>query len=378
MHGNRFIALLGVALLSAHGSAQQKALPPAAIPQMEGAVLAEGWTSLAAGKYEDAARVAARALNQYPRNVSALALMVEADIARGGALRALQAYESWLGARTVEEPGVLRRVARAYLYEWSRQVADKAARASALEALAEDGDADAAALLAVPGDVDASRAAPKASDADVDRLAAQIAASSSLKLREIAKLGDSANPRAVVPLVAVLSDPEPQNRAAAAEALGRLGGTQAAAALRPLVNDPHGVVRVAAAGALYRIGDSSGATILQQLAASDQASMRRTAAQLMASQPDESWKALVRSLAADPDTTIQLDAARMLAPHDPEAARAVFERLMTDQNVAIREEASVAFAEAPISDFATLRRLLRSPPGRAKVRAAARILTLTR
>jgi tetratricopeptide (TPR) repeat protein len=378
MQVNRIvIGLLGAALLSAHAAAQQKTLPPAAIPQAEGAVLAEGWASLAAGKHEDAARVGARALTQYPRNVSALALVVEADIARGGALRALQVYESWLGARPHDEPGVLRRIARAYLYEWSRQTSDRRARTAALQALANDGDADAAGVLAsLAGE--AAAPAGKGSDAEVDRIASQIASGGGLKLREIHRLADTANPRAVAPLVATLSDPHPENRAAAAEALGRLGGAQAIAALRPLVSDPHGAVRVAAAGALYKHGDYSGASILQELAVSDFAGVRRVAALLMASNPDESWKSLVRSLATDPDPTVQLDAARMLAPHDPEAARAIFERLMTNENLAIREEAALAFAEVPISDFPTLRRLLRSPQGRAKVSAAGRILTLTR
>ena len=369
-------------VLPAQAQQPQQTLPAAAIPTAEGAVLAEGWTSLAAGKYEDAARVAARALSRYPRNVAALSLAIEAEVARGGATRALKMYETWLGARTVEEPGVLRRVARAFLHEWARQTTDKNARIDALEAIAADGDAEAASVLAsLRGGASTSGSdsnGPRASDAEVDRLAAQIGASGGLKLREIQKLADTANPRAVVPLVSVLSDPHPENRATAAEALGRFGGPQALAALRPLLIDPHGVVRVAAAGALYKHGDYSGASILQQLAVSDESSMRRSAALLMESNPDESWKALVRSLGNDPDATVQLDAARMLAPHDPAAARAIFERLLKDPNLAVREAAATAYSEAPISDFAALRRLLHAPSGRAKVGAAARILAVTR
>lgn len=382
MHLTRFVltaALVAGVFAAAHAQ-EQPTLPPAAIPQAESAALTEGWASLAAGRYEDAARVAARVSSRFPRSVAAALLAVEADIARGGATRALDAYESWLGGRTLDEPGVLRRIARAFLYEWSRQTSDTRARTIALEALAADGDPQAAAILGPAGAAGSTdrQAKAKGPDAAVDRLAAAVASNSGLKLREIQQLGDTGNPRAVVPLVAVLADPNPENRAAAAEALGRLGGDQAMAALRPLLKDPHGVVKVAAAGALYGLGDFSGANVLQELAANDEPSMRRTAAQLMASHPDENWKALVRGLASAPDTTIQLDAARMMTPHDPEAARAILDRLMNDPNLAIREEAAVAFAEAPISDFPTLRRLLRASPGRARVHAAARILALTR
>jgi hypothetical protein len=67
-----------------------------------------------------------------------------------------------------------------------------------------------------------------------------------------------------------------------------------------------------------------------------------------------------------------------MAPHDPAFSRAIMDRLASDPNLAIREEAAIAQAELPISSLADLRRLLRTAAGRAKVRAADRILSLTR
>jgi hypothetical protein len=363
-------AVPGHAQTAANPDAQM--LPPAAVPREEAAAIAQGWVLLAEGKFEEASRAGRAAMSRFPRNVSALALAIEADVAQGGATTALTTYEAWLGSRGTEEPGTLRRVARAFLYEWSRQTGNVQARMAALKALAADEDPHAAAVLASLGEQG------KGGVESVERAVERLNATPGLKLREIARLGATGNARAVPPLVAVLGDPQPENRAAAAEALGNLGGQEAVAALKPLLKDPHGVVRIAAAGALFKHGDFSGMPILQELAASEHARMRRSAAMLMASSPDESWKALVRDLLTDSDPSIQLDAARLLLPHDPEAARAVFMRLSTHTDLPIREEAAIAASESDLSDLPTLRRLLRTPVGKAKVAAASRILELTR
>jgi HEAT repeat protein len=377
---HQFSLWLASSLLVAAGIAptvaQEPMMPSAAVPAPEASAIAEGWTFLAQGRYEDAAKATAALLTRFPRNPAALSLGVEVEVARHGADRALARYEGWLAGRTLEEPGVLRRVARAFLHEWARQTSDAAVRIAALKALAEDGDPHAPGVLAAitppPG------AAAVAGDRAVPDLAARLAAAPGLKLREIARLAETGSARAVAPLIPVLRDPQPENRAAAAEALGTLGGPEALAALKPLLNDPHGVVKVAAAGALFKHGDFSGAPVLQELAASEHATMRRSAAILMASQPDESWKSLVRGLANDPDPSIQLDAARLLVPHDPDAARAIFSRLLDHADLAIREEAASAASDTTDSDFAMLRRLLHASSGKVKVRAASRVLHLTR
>ena len=83
-------------------TAQAPVLPPAASTQ-EAAALAQGWVLLAEGKFEEASRTARSLSARFPRSVSAFALLIDSEIAVGGAMTALGTYESWLGARTHEE-----------------------------------------------------------------------------------------------------------------------------------------------------------------------------------------------------------------------------------------------------------------------------------
>lgn len=378
MTSKHVIAGVALVLLCSSGVwAQGPTLPPAAIPKEEAAAIAQSWVLLAEGKYDEASQHARGVLSRFPRSVAALAVLIETDIARTGATSALDSYEQWIGTNQFEEPAALRRVARAFLYEWSRQTKDLHAQNDALAALAQDGDQQASAVLAAlptAAGVRAQQEDPKA----VDGLLSRLKAASGSKVNEIQLLAETGSSRAVAPIRPLLNDPLPDNRAAAAEALGKFGDRASIPRLRPLLQDASGNVRVAAAGALYRMGDMSGAPILDELATSEHESIRRSAALLMASQPSETWKALVQGLASAEDPAIRLDAARLMAPHDPEFSRQLFEQLANDENIAIREQAAVTMAEVPSAGFAELRRVLRMPVGQAKVRAAARILQMTR
>jgi hypothetical protein len=357
-------------------------MPVAAVGRDEAAAITSGWALVAEGRHAEASALAVGLLDRYPTSPGVLVLAVEAEIGRGGGTSALGLYERWLGVRTVEEPLVLRRIARAFLHEWARQASDALVRTEALRLLSEDGEPLAVQILssrAATGGVAELRAmAALGDDQAIDAMAQRLRLAEGFKVSEILALSESGRVRAIAPLAEVLKDPRPENRAAAAEGLGRLGRQEALEHLRAALADPHGTVRIAVAGALFALGDFRGAGTLHQLAGSDQSQVRRSAARLLASQPDESWKNLVRGLAQDPDPAIRLDAARLIAPHDPDLARALFASLAQDPNPAIREEAEVAWAEAPISGFAALRQLLRTGTGRVKVTAAGRILELTR
>ncbi len=381
MKSKSVITCVGAGVLAlrcwADAWAQAPALPPAAVPREEAAALAQSWVLLAEGKYEEASQRARGVLARFPRSVAALALLIETDIARAGATSALDSYDRWIETQQLEEPAALRRVARAFLYEWSRQTKDLHAQNDALAALAQDGDEGAGAVLAAlptAAGVRAQQGDPKA----VDDLISRLKSASGSKVNEIQLLAETGAPRAASVIRPLLSDPLPNNRAAAAGALGTLEDRAAIPQLKPLLQDPSGNVRVSAAGALYQMGDMSGAAILDELATSEHESIRRSAALLMASQPSETWKALVRGLATAEDPAIRLDAARLMAPHDPEFSRQLFEQLANHENVAIREQAAVTMAESPSAGFLELRRVLRLPVGQAKVRAAARILHMTR
>jgi HEAT repeat protein len=379
----RFGAVAG--LLIAAGAAkdiQVPTMPPSAIRSDEAGPIASGWSLVNDGRHAEAAQLAAQVLARNPRSMPALALLVEADIARAGATTALASYESWLGGRTLEEPGVLRRIARALLQEFARQDRDVAARAESLKALVGEGDPDALAVMtasaAGTGENDLRTLAALGNAEAIDRVAAQLKATQGLKLREIRVLGESRSRKAAAVLVGVLKDPMPQNRAEAAEALGRINEPETVPHLQALLKDPHGQVRLAASGALFQLGDPSGEPLLRQLAGSERSSERRVAALWLSSRPDEAWKSLVRGLASDPDGPTRLDAAKLIAEHDPALARAIFDSLRGDQNLAVREESELALAQSPVSGFQALRQFLRTGTGLVKVKAAARILVITR
>ena len=373
---------------------QMPTVPSAAIPVAEAAAIAQYWVLIAEGRFDEAAKSVGGLAAKYPKNVAVLTLLVETDIARGGALTALTSYETWLGSREAEEPGVLRRVARAVLYEWARQTSDADARNEALVVLAGDGDADAIAAIARMRQARTEsglRMAVRLGDPEaIEAVSERVRQGSGLRLRDLHLLADSQSPRAVPVLKQMLNDPNPENRASSADALGNIGGVDAENALLPMLSDPHGLVRNAVAAALFRMGNFSGEGILRQMAAHEScqsnsatdkttcSNFRITAARLMASRPDEEWKALVRSLLNDPDPKIRLDAAMMLAPHDRAATRPVLDALNNDPNPAIRELTQSGEADQSTSSWPTLRGLMRKGEPKVRIRAAARILVLTR
>jgi hypothetical protein len=71
-------------------------------------------------------------------------------------------------------------------------------------------------------------------------------------------------------------------------------------------------------------------------------------------------------------------AAKLIAPYDQPLAKAVLDGLMRDSNVSIRDAASGVLVERVVADVATLRALLRSDGVAVRVKAAGRILELTR
>ena len=75
---------------------------------------------------------------------------------------------------------------------------------------------------------------------------------------------------------------------------------------------------------------------------------------------------------------VRIGAARLLGKHDPGAAMWALQSLTNDENLAIREEAQRVLPEAIGGDFAELRRYLRSADTDTRVRAAIRIVELTR
>jgi hypothetical protein len=344
-------------------------------------LIADGWSLLAKGDLAGAAAKAAEAATISRRNTAALALGLEVEIVRTHALGGLDFYERWLGSRALEEPAMLRRIALATLREEAAQQQEVAARIEALRGLAEDGEAWAAAALHAAGSqagVAASHALAAEGNQEAVQAVIEGLSGPSVDVRSIAALGASGRAEALEPLAELLTDPRQEVRGFAAEAIGRLGRPDAAARLVPLLSDKSAWVRAKAAGALFRLGDTSAEATLQELAADPLEDVKLLAAEGLAVRPDAAWMALIRELTASSTPQVRATAAKLVAAHDPELARSVLEPLLASKNGAIRELASQALSEAVISDLTLLRRLLRSPARLSRVRAASRVLALTR
>ena len=176
----------------------QATLPPPAVSTDEAGRIAAGWTLLAQGNSREAANYADTLLARFPRSPGALAVAIESIVAGRGASAGLDTYERWLNGRAVEEPGVLGRIARGVLFEWSRQTGDKTARIEALRALAGEGVQEAAAVLvaaANAGGAGEGRALVALGDpAAIDKVLNRVKTPTGSKATDIFVLGESKSP----------------------------------------------------------------------------------------------------------------------------------------------------------------------------------------
>jgi len=104
----------------------------------------------------------------------------------------------------------------------------------------------------------------------------------------------------------------------------------------------------------------------------------QAAAALALTGPDSGWMDTSRALLNDPQSHVRVLAAQSLAPYDNATARASLDALLNDPNPAIRQLAAQVLAKDVAGDFATLRSLMRSTDGEARLSAASRILEITR
>ena len=345
-------------------------------------LLSKGWAALAANDPVTAASIAAQVMAIDPKSASALALAVEAGIVRGGGADGLRAYEQWLGARRMDDPYALRRVAQAFLWEGSR---NPSARQEALRALAADGDL--AALNELGTAMGANRFGETATLASlgneqaIKQLIQQLQTMPGSKAGIIEALARSRSRLAVPPLVELLEDRSDDTKALAADALGRLGANEVVAKLRPLVDEKYPFhVRLKSAGALARLGDGTGAAMLRNvMSGSEYPAVKMAAArELPPDLHDAEWINTIRRLLGDSDPVVRMEAAQLIAPYDLAAARSTLDSALQDPNIAVRERAGMLISRHVASDFASLRGLLWRGDPVTKAIAAGRILELTR
>jgi HEAT repeat protein len=343
----------------------------------EASALARGWDLLARNDLAGASAAAGRALSEYTRSSAALALAIDVECARTGSLSGLDVYERWLAGRTREDPYAVRRIAEKMLREAARDGKQPRARDAAIQALAADGATDLTELLDGANAVPDSTRATAGDRAAIDRLIAAASGQGPGKANAVRELASTGSRRAVPVLTQSLQAFDPLVRAEAARALGKLDAKDAVPALRPLLNDSNFNVHITAAEALLQLGDKSSLGWLRQLMANDEPGVRLTAARAAKSDPDGDWMSVVRSLTSATDPDIRRQAAELIAPHDPKLASDTLQQLLSDQNLAERQAATDSLIAAT-DDVSTLRKYLRDADLETRVRAADRLLQITR
>lgn len=378
--------VLGLVLLTPSVGAQQATVPPFPSPGPgtpdDAMLVAQGWLLLAQGSAAPAAARAREVLRRSPVSPAAVALLIEAEITRGGSAGGLAEYERWLGGRAHEEPLLLRRVSQALLREVAAQTSDAGARLTALRALSATGDAAAVATLTTAmgdGSHAAARVLAETGNPDAIRyLADGIKSGAVDKASALQSLSKRHTAESVNVALALLDDARAEIRGAAIDALGRMRAREAAARLRPVLNDPRPFLRVSAAAALLAMGDEAGLSLLRELASQDSAPARLAAAEAMADRRDADWVAMVGKLTAASEPEVRLAAARLIGPTDPDRANAVIAALRDDPNPAIRSLASDAAVQSAASSLTRLKTLLHRASLGERVDAAEAILQLTR
>jgi HEAT repeat protein len=356
--------------------------PQASQDAPETVAVAEAARMLVQGNLEGASALASRLYTQYPKSPAVASLVVQTTVPRNGALSALTFYERWLPPDGQEQPEIVRFLALSFLREAARDVVQSAARLQALDLLTREGDQETILKLQSTPDAaltmaETSLLAARGDERAVRRLVDQLQNPIGNKRAAIAALGRTHLRSAVTPLAAATTDPDPVIRLTVAQALGTLGLPEGIPSLKPLLNDPVFTVHLAAATALVELKDDSGLPWLREVQKNPAAGNRLAGLSAMKSRPDAQWLAAVRDLTTDSDPEIRREAAGLLAPHDPDAARTVLKSLMSDPNPAERLAAQESLVDVD-DNLSTVRSYLHSPDTLVRVRAAARLLELTR
>lgn len=152
------------------------------------------------------------------------------------------------------------------------------------------------------------------------------------------------DPRALRPLIALLTDRDPYTRAFAAKGLGAMKDRAAVDALIPLVGDPDRPVAIEAIRSLGRIGGSAAAPSMIALlrSASTETNVRVEAITALGSMPGPGVFDMLVDLLSDRRPAVRGAAIKALARVDPEGFVTVFSGLDADANWSVRAALATA------------------------------------
>lgn len=298
---------------------------------------------------------------------------------------ALVAYDVFVAAA---EPDLelLRPVAEAILGRYIPGTSSDLVRIDALERLAGSGDDEARqALKALARRAAATRAglAPLVALVRVGEREAEVALGALLarvrsnEQTEVLRALKEANARSQASKVeALLSNPLPEIRSAAADVLGSIGTSEQLPALRKALDDEAAVVRTFAAAALKRLGDPAGDLILSGLRLSGVPDLRALLASAYENSDSKQWMQWVRPLLSEGRLTVRLRVAEAMARQGDGAALGVILAMLDDQDPMVRAETARVFERLPQPDPKVVRRLFDDGSDVVRVCAAGAVLRL--
>jgi len=384
------VMIVGAAIAAdARAQVRDRAAPPAAAPASDAATLAAGWTALATGRHDEAARQAETILQRRRWDRAALLLKISA-LSAASSTRGLDSYEQWLGSKRPDDITLIEPIAIAALQEIAA-AADPQLRRDALDALVGarvpgarerlDALAGTNPDLAAQRDAAAARAGDAAALQRLNAAAESAAAdprASGYLANALAQLGSSGEPG----LLLLAKAGNPQSRVAATKALGSVKTEASRGALLTLEKDPDPLVRLWATVSRARGGDDEAMVKVEQMLQSPAPDVQIAASQAWEGRPGP-WVEVLRPLLANPDGVVRLHAAQALAPVDPDSARRVLDAALTDPNPVVRLESASAIdaileRQPYVLDLPSLRQRLRDRDPHVRLTVAGALLKLAR
>jgi HEAT repeat protein len=282
---------------------------------------------------------------------------------------ALAAYDAYVATVKAPDVALLASVARAELQTVARSQTDRGLLAEALERLARHGDSTARTSLKRLARVGASSTeadlAPAVSlarlgDPDAAEQLGEALATAPWEAKpKLINALKSAGARSQAPRVAaLLTDPEPRVRTAAALAIGTLGYKQAIPQLQALFETDVATVKITAAVSLRRLGQSSVDEYLDALIRNGVPDVQLIAAQAYVGSKSTHWIDSLKRLRSDRNEMSRVRAAELLACCDAATARAILIEALGNENPLMRTEAARILEQTGTADARLARRML--------------------
>ncbi len=338
--------------------------------------VAQGWSALEAGRYQEAVSTADAILQRRPHDHAAVVLKIRALARSADIEAALAAYDAWSAAHRVHDLHLLGVAAEAMLQQIGESAPEIRQRVAALEALAERGDksaAEAVARLGQSAGIEGQVALARLGDAPAAEAVAKKIAANTHNPDMVRQLGAVKAPAVENQLVQLLGDSDPATRATAADALAQSGTDNAAEPLLKALKDPDATVQQSAAVALAALGRPDGRELVDRLLQSGIPDIVLSVAEALPGDPGR-WQAVVTPLLDTENPVDRLRAARVLGKNAPADANRVLAAALSDENIAVREEAARSLADVPVTENAPdWRRLLSDQSPWVRLEAAKAI-----